>query len=506
MATQLSSNHHTLVEIREPAPRPTSNGICSSPVSTVTFHHPAYDSSSLIELSAFDGPSGGIHHGTALLICGILADDIWDGWLTETRDGDRLDVDKEAVLTGRHYFFHTPWPAESSEEQRAQGAYKYPIVLSFQHWSFPHDSPPPGWTFNFNLSANVASLFPRPSISSVSQAVRDRDGSCRLSGYQDGLERAHLCPRSELQWFKQQEMDRYNLNKTLTILSLTDDTANAFALRSDIHDAFDNGTFVFTRKRAAWVPHFLIPTSNLGAEHHNTTVEIPPSVHPAFLLARLAWSIFPGIQNFLTRGENRLVILRQKTGRARDVKELDEENLSLVLGIKPRGRSNSPTKRKRDDDTTGGIPGDSATALKRARLNLAESPQPSAPLAPTMYSPPATTPELCSADAAPTSIFSQPWVPPTLDTDNEADERMRISRLRLRALKVQRPTNPDLLCCDYNKAEAADAAGLQGPRRFGGAHLCLECLGLENRDDGAYDPTPVPAMRDDGGSDSPALD
>ncbi|KAL2357354.1 hypothetical protein BJ546DRAFT_802070, partial [Cryomyces antarcticus] len=201
--------------------------ICSSTLHRVSFHHPAYDSARLIELSAFDGPNGGIHHGTALLVCGIIAGNVWDGWLTEGRRGNRMDSDRE---------------------ERAQGPYKYAVVPSFQHWPFPHEHPPPGWDFNPDLTTSVASIFPVPSISGVSQAVRDRDGSCRLSGYRDMIERAHLCPRSDVEWFTQQKMDTYNISGSLVGAGLVDDTANALTLRSDIHLSFDAGTFVFTRK------------------------------------------------------------------------------------------------------------------------------------------------------------------------------------------------------------------------------------------------------------------
>lgn len=245
MATQLSSDRYPSVEISAPVHSPASSGICSSK-STVTLHHPSYEFSPLIRLSAFDNASGGIHHGTALLICGILAGNIWDGWLTETRDGNRLDVNKEAALLGKDYFFHTPWPAESSEEQRVQGMYKYPIVPSFRCWPFPHDTPPPGWTWDSDGSASAAPLLSSITPSSISLAVRDRDGTCRLSGARDSLESAHLCPWAESDWFSEQDMDRYNLNQTLTGLNLTNDAANLISLRADIHGAFNNKKFVFT--------------------------------------------------------------------------------------------------------------------------------------------------------------------------------------------------------------------------------------------------------------------
>ncbi len=269
-------------------------------------------------------------------------------------------------------------------------------------------------------------------------------------------------------------MDRYNISRSLVGADLVNDTANALALRSDIHSAFDAGKFVITLKQDQWVSHFLTPTANLGPEYHNMIVEIPPSVHPAFLLSRLAWAIFPGIQNFLVRGEKRLVTLRQEIGRARDVKDLDGKELSVILGTESRGRSNSPTKRKRVEPITE-VPADSS---KKARL---ESPQPIKCLAFT-HDPPATIPELCNADAAFTSSLDRSSEAPKLYTDDEISEQMHISALRQTGLKAQRLSNPPL-CCDYTAAERANEAGMEGPRKFGGAHLCMMCLGADYRDE-----------------------
>lgn len=40
-----------------------------------------------------------------------------------------------------------------------------------------------------------------------------------------------------------------------------------------------------------------------------------------------------------------------------------------------------------------------------------------------------------------------------------------------------------MYCCDYNAAAAAARVGLVGKREYGGAYLCLECLGTEYRDE-----------------------
>jgi hypothetical protein len=74
----------------------------------------------------------------------------------------------------------------------------------------------------FWMVIEPSSIISNPSISSISQSVRDRDMTCRLSGCEDGIERAHLCPRSTIEWFKSQEMHRHNINHSLTGASSVD--------------------------------------------------------------------------------------------------------------------------------------------------------------------------------------------------------------------------------------------------------------------------------------------
>jgi hypothetical protein len=48
-------------------------------------------------------------------------------------------------------------------------------------------------------------------------------------------------------------------------------------------------------------------------------------------------------------------------------------------------------------------------------------------------------------------------------------------------LKKQRPTDPQLLCCDYNAVDLAIASGKPGRQEYDGAYLCPDCLGTETR-------------------------
>jgi hypothetical protein len=59
-----------------------------------------------------DHPEGGIHHGFALSLCTIIADNC-DSYLTATRYGDRIEVGFDDVLKAEHdYYYHVLHPGE----------------------------------------------------------------------------------------------------------------------------------------------------------------------------------------------------------------------------------------------------------------------------------------------------------------------------------------------------------------------------------------------------------
>ncbi|TLS20627.1 uncharacterized protein PpBr36_11091, partial [Pyricularia pennisetigena] len=63
---------------------------------------------------------------------------------------------------------------------------KYPIAHSFHNWRFPHDNLPPQLA-----RLDIPEYIPPPPLSGP-PAVMVRDGGCRISGYIDGVELAHL--------------------------------------------------------------------------------------------------------------------------------------------------------------------------------------------------------------------------------------------------------------------------------------------------------------------------
>jgi hypothetical protein len=257
------------------------------------------------------------------------------------------------------------------------------------------------------------------------------------------------------EWFKSQEMDRYNINQSLTGASSVDDLANAVALREDIHTALVKGTFIFTRKQDAWVSHFLTPTRNLGPEHHNVIVDMHPVVSEAFILANIARAVFLRLPNFLTRGEKRLV--KVKVGCNFEVLELDGKELQKLLDSSDRARSRSPRKRQREVDLPSENIGQ--TNFKRACLQMNNHEE--IPETPSFT-------YISSVEDSETSNLR--W---------QEGKDCQIEQLRQRGLRKQREMHRGLSCCDYDAAEIAVRDGLTGPRAFGGAHLCWACLGAD---------------------------
>jgi hypothetical protein len=99
--------------VRQPYAKPShiDHGISlPSDSGTIAFRHPGYDDSSniLLLMPALD-PHAGIHHMTALIACCILADNQWEGYFTEDKEGQKkVEAPEDGTLRGRNYYFHIP--------------------------------------------------------------------------------------------------------------------------------------------------------------------------------------------------------------------------------------------------------------------------------------------------------------------------------------------------------------------------------------------------------------
>lgn len=228
-----------------------------------------------------------------------------------------------------------------------------------------------------------------------------------MSGFEECTEGAHLCPRSELEWSLHNRMSLYNTSPGLPSDRILDDTANALLLREDLHTQFDANKFVFVPKKgadaagsASIVTHLLLPSRELGMLHHNVRLKPILNVHPAFLFARFALSIFRFAEAFLTQGVDRNIL------GVDGVPKMVSGNDCKILTA--RARSQSPTKKLKrtlPDDDDGGLMDTEDGQRNHKRQNHGQSFRGSG--IQTVGSPPAGTDAVTAFDAEPQTPQTQ---------------------------------------------------------------------------------------------------
>jgi len=133
--------------LREPLGAPQQEAYLHQKRNKILFKHPAYQDqlgdNDLFSLWAWDSPSGGLCHETALLACAIVACNATDGFLSKDQTGlERLDLKDNPILSPAVYYFHVPSPdrASDTQPQPQPQPYAYPVCVSFDHWRYPHDA------------------------------------------------------------------------------------------------------------------------------------------------------------------------------------------------------------------------------------------------------------------------------------------------------------------------------------------------------------------------------
>ena len=264
----------------------------------------------------------------------------------------------------------------------SQRAFRWPVVPTFQEYRFP-DTLPDIWSRCASMHVEIASS---SSQSATSVAVRARDIRCKVTGWEDGTEVAHLVPDHERKWFLSNNMSRYNEENTLDPENLLRDPNNLLLLRSDIHTQFDDRKLVFFPKApGTYVIHMLKPSKETLPLYHNTTIDLA-SCAIEFLFARFAWSIFPALSGFLSWPDRtRLVVCTDKNTGERKATESTSITLSPLVSA---SRSSSPSKRSRTaaslDDSLETCENSKPSAKRQRRISN-DIPSPNLASAPSLY-------------------------------------------------------------------------------------------------------------------------
>ncbi|KAI0410357.1 hypothetical protein F5X98DRAFT_386192 [Xylaria grammica] len=309
----------------------------------------------------------GVDYRTALIGCGILANNRWDGYF-KSLDGKRVEETTEILSEPSYYFY---LPATSATSCSATGAHAkagddcdYAVVHGFENWIFPKRKLPPPWQF-----------YVPPEQDGNANSI------CSVTGLCVGLDKSHLIPVSQGDWFEQNSMDELSgrtTRSTSTSIKLNDNM-NQIHLRTDIHSHLDKSFLYIIPKP---VPPDYTPSDTLpaiytyeprdGADdkqpsvylavqvlrqdgkfelyqlYHNVALQPLHGFRAEYLFAAFALKIFSCSYFFPKNLERKGLRIATGGGNLTHVEEIK----TLPPAV-PSERRRSPTKRARTADDNG---------------------------------------------------------------------------------------------------------------------------------------------------------
>ncbi|KAI0436064.1 hypothetical protein F4803DRAFT_543466 [Xylaria telfairii] len=354
----------TSVILRDSLPLPSP----TAPVAEISFCHPDYDDPHdvLFTLPRLDYCASsslkGVHYGTALAACQIIANNAFNGYLATDRVArTRVQCAYDDVLTGsRYWFFDNTTNNTATLTSNPSGLLPklpYPVVPSFQDWAFPHQRYEQD--IEYQHDQGNAGEFPTSSWRSRwHQPTGTAPSRCVVTQVSSLIHGAHLIPSAERDWFERNAMARYGTHHDI------DQSANKINLRNDVHAAFDDYWFAIVPKVDSYAVHILSATKmskrEFSEQFHNVSVlkQAPVSdavsdIPAEFLYARFARAVLLLLKPFvaqsaIARRVARYLVREHELGSAPRmyVEWLSSEELHRQYGGGGT-RSASPSKRKR---------------------------------------------------------------------------------------------------------------------------------------------------------------
>ncbi|KAI1130865.1 hypothetical protein F5Y10DRAFT_262806 [Nemania abortiva] len=350
----------------------------------IRIRHPGYGLNNiLLDLPAVDcavEPASsnqvlGLHHQTALTAGAIIANNAFDrAYFTHDQGGGHpVTTPLDGILEPGDYWLHlgdkepgtgVPGPEQGPASTSADEP--YPIVPSFGDWIFPHNNLPSEWKLPHHPPGQR-----HISPASASQALIH----CYLTDFQMGIDRCHLIPAEESDWFNINGMGDYSGNSSST--SSIDDQPNIAILRADLRQLFDRRQFVIVPKPSTPVPNLGLTSSTPSTPtaesrshalvvhvlnnseagefpdlYQNASIrtEYADNLSREFLFARFAWVLFPLLRRFLepTSSPRRLAVIVEDKDPTHlphtEAKWMD--NLQLIQHLHERGESCTESRKR----------------------------------------------------------------------------------------------------------------------------------------------------------------
>ncbi|KAG8632080.1 hypothetical protein KVT40_001220 [Elsinoe batatas] len=312
---------------KDPPPHPSLKSVVT--FEDVRIKHPGYTHSNLLLcLPATDG--SGIHYATIHTVCAIITNNHFDGFLSPSASPDpslTIDISDNDILAAGEYYFHVP------------NSPRYAVLSCFEDWTLP--TPLPSLWIRLREQSNSTST------------VQGLSGKfCALSSDDIAVQRAHIVPKTQEDWFVRNQMIIYCRGEIVPrTTGEIDAKSNLLTLRNDLHFAFDAAQFALVPKargdKIVLVTHTLIETITLFEQYHNRPTLIPPYlISPQLLFARFAHQIFHLFKaQFFPQSIKRWVLVK-----------IEDKFQTLLIdrtenpGFKSTSRSRSVKKRAAGND------------------------------------------------------------------------------------------------------------------------------------------------------------
>ncbi|KAI1114914.1 hypothetical protein F5Y14DRAFT_412418 [Nemania sp. NC0429] len=387
----------------------------TSPCYMINILHPGYEEGDnfLFCLPAVDyivDPSSkirtwGHHHATALIACGIIANNAFDDvyFSIDQYGQNPIKTPRDGILEPGEYWLQlnsitgrkhespaTSLPSTQPSYMPPASGYKYPIVPSFTDWPFPHGRLPKEWEQPHTPPTHQDRDLP------TADQVANR---CFVTDTNIGLEKCHLVPQAQLKWFMRNGMWRYARRSSAQRIH---DPANILLMLGHLRWAFDRPLFVILPKPStvtstgpsasaaplalaapstsptpststasltsenkaqtyAFVTHVISgdpEARDLAALYHNRAIQskyFNTLERREFLFARFAWALFPYLRDFVQNTSLREFIIvdgdnhvsRSVTGE--EFATMRENRGESIDWPRKRRRSSS----SRDEELTG---------------------------------------------------------------------------------------------------------------------------------------------------------
>lgn len=173
--------------------------------------------------------------------------------------------------------------------------------------------------------------------------MRVRDFNCRVTGYIEGTQYAHLVPKDEEAWWNSNGMGNYT-DAIRGNAKEINSPQNGMLLRADIHKRFDDRRFVIAPKEGKWLAHVIQgETPELTQLYHNITLRPLAGVCVEYVFARFAWGIFTLINKFVNQGTTRAYAIR--VNNSTTVRSMSQKDWETHRDLIKPPRSLSPGKR-----------------------------------------------------------------------------------------------------------------------------------------------------------------